>query len=282
MLTRLLVAGAFLASCFVIYQFLNGVTYRHSALSGGRASFVVGGQEENPNAFASDLLLPFSLALAAFLSARRKLDKILGIGAAVVIASAVFLTMSRGAILAIALIFTIFLFKGGVKRRLLAVAGALLLMVATMPTTFFYRLQTAISTGGAGRLEIWQASLFVLKRYWLIGAGLNNYTAAYYQFAGYAPSFVGFGRGAHNIFLEAAVEVGIVGLVLTCVAIGSTFRALRRFRQGLVGMPSIRALALECACWATLLDGFFESGTWHKSFWLTWMLALMATRLREA
>ena len=277
-LTRLLIAGACLASCFVIYQYLNGVTYRHSATQGGRASFVVGGTEENPNAFGADLLLPFALTLAEFLSARRNLHKVFAVGAAALIACAVFLTMSRGALLAIALIFLIYLFSPGFKRRMLAVAAALVLVVVVMPATFFYRLQTAISTGGAGRLEIWQASLFVLRKYWLTGAGLNNFTAAYSEFAGYAPKFAGFARGAHNIFLETAVEVGIVGLLLMCAALVAHFRAVRRLRQT-PGLASIRALALECALWATLLDSFFESGSWHKSFWLTWMLALMATRL---
>jgi O-antigen ligase len=281
-LTWCLVAGACIASCFVIYQFLNGVTYKHVGASGGRGSLVLGEHQENPNAFGADLLLPFSLALGAFLSAKRKLHYMLGITAAATIAYAAFLTMSRGALLSIFLVIAIYVFRLGFKRRLLAVAVAILPMVATMPEAFFNRLQIAASTGGAGRLEIWRASLATLGHYGLTGAGLNNFPFAYTEFAGYAPSFAGFGRGAHNIFLEAGVEFGVVGIFLMCAAFVSHLRAVGRLRLGL-GSTSIQALALECAGWAALVDGFFESGIWNKSFWLTWMLCLMAARqVRES
>jgi O-antigen ligase len=281
-LTWCLIAGACIASCFVIYQFINGVTYKHTGLTGGRGTFVLGEHQENPNAFGADLLLPFSLALGVFLSANRRLHYILGIGAAATIAYAAFLTMSRGALLAIFLVVAIYVYRLGFKLRLLAVAAAVLPLVATMPATFFERMQNAMSTGGAGRLEIWQASLATMWHYGLAGAGLNNFPIAYTEFAGYAPSFVGFGRGAHNIFLEAAVEFGVVGIFLMCAAFVSHLRSVRRLRLEL-GSTSIQALALECAGWASLVDGFFESGIWHKSFWLTWMLCLMAARqIRES
>ena len=276
-LTWCLIAGACIASCFVIYQFLNGVTYKHVGATGGRASVVLGERQENPNAFGADLLLPFSLALGIFLSANRRLHYVLAIAAAATIAYAAFLTMSRGALLSIFMVIVIYVFRLGFKRRLIVVVAAILLMVATMPESFFNRLQTAASTGGAGRLDIWRASLSTLERYGLTGAGLNNFPIAYNEFAGYAPSFAGYGRGAHNILLEAGVEFGAVGILLMCAAFVSHLRSVRRLRLGL-GSASIQALALECAVWATLVDGFFESNTWHKSFWLTWMLCLMAAR----
>jgi len=278
LLTRFLVLGSVLASCFLIYQYVHGVTYRNSMLAIGRGSLMMGNYRENPNAFGAELLLPFSLALAEFMSARRALHVLWGIIATAALGGAAFLTMSRGALLAVVLIVVIFLFRTGLKRRLLAVAFALLAILALMPASFFYRLQIALSTGGAGRLEIWHATFFAFQKYWFMGAGLNNFPAAYSEFAGYAPSFVGFGRGAHNIFLEAAVEFGVLGLLLMCAALGYHLRAVRKLRHS-VGMVSNWGLALECAGWATLIDGFFEGGAWHKSFWFTWMLCLMAARL---
>jgi len=278
LVTRCLVAGSVLASLFLIYQYLNGVTYRNSMLAIGRGSLMMGDYRENPNAFGAELLLPFSLALAEFMSARRALHVLWGVIATAALGGAAFLTMSRGALLAIILIVVVFMFRTGLKRRLLGVAVALLAILAMMPASFFYRLQIAMSTGGAGRLEIWHATFFAFQKYWLIGAGLNNFPAAYSEFAGYAPSFVGYGRGAHNIFLEAAVEFGVFGLVLMCAALGYHLRAVRKLRQS-IGMISNWGLALECAAWATLIDGFFEGGAWHKSFWFTWMLCLMAAGL---
>jgi len=279
-LTRFVIAGAFIASCFVIYQYLGGVVYKSGlGVETGRASLVLGNREANPNHLGTDLLLPFSLAMGWFLSARRKFEVFAAVIVAAAIAYTVFITMSRGSLLAVGVILAIFLFRLGLQRRMLIFAPAFLLIAVSMPHTFFERLQTAVATGGAGRLGIWQVGLVLLKRYGGLGAGLANFPVAYSDFAGHASSFVGYGRGAHDIYLEVGVELGIVGVLLMFAAFVSHFKALRALRAGREPV-SLKALALECACWATLVNGIFDGGVWYKSFWLTWMLALMIVGLR--
>jgi O-antigen ligase len=277
-LTSLIIAGGCLAACYVVYQFAIGISYIAQYGATGRATMVVGSLETNPNTLGTDLLLPFSLAVAWFVSARRWWSTGLGLGAVSIIAYAVFLTMSRSSLLAIALVLGIYLFRLGFNMRILMIASGLLTLAFTMPATFFSRIQTMASSGGDGRLEIWEVGRVLLKRYGLLGAGLVNFSTAYTEYAGQASRFQGFGRGAHNLYLSTTVELGIVGFLLMLAAVTSHLLALRRLR------PVSRVIAgpvsaLECACWGMLTAAFFGDLLWEKSFWLIWMLSLMAVRL---
>jgi O-antigen ligase len=280
LLTVLIIAGGCAAACYVVYEFASGISFVGQYGATGRATMIGGGQETNPNTLGTDLLLPFSLAVAWFVSARRWLSAGLGLGAVGIITYAVFLTMSRSALLAIALILTIFLVRLRLNRRLLGLLALCSVIAVAMPGSFFSRVRSALSDAGSGRLDIWSAGVETLKRYGLIGAGLGNFPTAYSNYAGYAPTFQGFDRAAHNTYLEAGVEFGILGVFLTGAALISHLRAVRQPRI-MADRFSLHILALECVCWATLLLGLFESLTWAKSSWLTWMLCLMAAGLKQ-
>jgi hypothetical protein len=43
----------------------------------------------------------------------------------------------------------------------------------------------------------------------------------------------------------------------------------------------VEVVGCEAACWAMLVAGFFESNLWIKSFWTTWMMLLLVTRLMQ-
>jgi len=279
-LTVLIIAGGCAAACYGVYQFASGVSFIDQYGATGRATMLGGGQETNPNTLGTDLLLPFSLAVAWCVSARRWLTTGLGLGAVGIIAYGVFLTMSRSALLAIALVLIIFFARLGMNRRLLTLLALCSLITVAMPGSFFSRVRAAASDAGSGRLDIWSAGAVTLKHYGLIGAGLGNFPTAYSNYAGYAAIFRGFGRDAHNIYLEAGVELGILGFFLMGAALISHLRAVRQPRRG-TDTLSINLLALECTCWATLLLGLFGGNLWAKSSWLTWMLCLMAAGLKQ-
>ncbi len=105
-LTLLIVAGGCAAACYVVYQFASGISFIGQFGATGRATMVGGGLETNPNTLGTDLLLPFSLAVVWFVSARRWLGMGLGLAAIGIIAYGIFLTMSRSALFAAALILS--------------------------------------------------------------------------------------------------------------------------------------------------------------------------------
>jgi O-antigen ligase len=275
-LTSLAIAGGCVASLLVLYLFVTGVTYRNIH----RASLLVAGQETNPDYIALLLLLPLSLSIAGFIAASGRFLKIASFSITAVIGGAIFLSMSRTALVSVAVMLVLFSIRLGLNRRILGIASALLVVLAAMPANFFSRIQQAASTGGDGRLDIWRAGLVALKQYWLTGSGLNNFWVAYRDYAGNASVFRGYSRGSHNTYLNVAVELGIIGFLLMSAALVSQLRSVRRLRAMLGELP-IRVVALEAACWATLAFGFFGDILWTKPFWLNFSLLFMAVRLAE-
>ena len=264
------VLGGCLAAAFITREFYQGV----SLVSSGRASLVIGNQETDPNGMAASLLLPTSLAIGLFFLSQKWVGKTLAMLAALAMGFCIFLTMSRGAALALIVIAVIYLRRLKKVRALIPVC-LLLLLLLFVPGAFFERFWSAAASGGAGRVPIWIAGLEALKHFWVQGAGVNNFPEAYNAYAGFAPKFRGFGSASHNIYLGTWVELGIVGLTFFLLAIRSQFRAVRpahdEFDPLLVGS--------EAAAWAILFAGFFIDITWRKYFWLSWILLAVATQM---
>lgn len=275
-LPRLIVAGGCIASLFVIYLFTTGVGYYNMH----RATLILAGRETNPNYLGSVLFLPLALCISGLVAARGWWQKILFVSIATAIGSAVFFSMSRAALLAVVVMLVVFSLRLGLNRRIVTVVAALSLAITAMPSNFFSRIQEAIATGGAGRLDIWRAGLFLLTKYWLTGAGLGNFSIAYNSVAGRGEIFQGFGRGSHNMYLNVPVELGIVGSLLLLAGLVAHLRAVKRLRS-VAGKVPIQVVGFESACWATLAYGFFGDALWTKPFWLNWMLLLMAVRVAE-
>jgi putative inorganic carbon (hco3(-)) transporter len=275
-LTWLTIAGGCVASLYVIYLDVTGVTWRHLT----RASLLVAGRETNPDLMGAVLILPLSLAIAGFVTAVSRLQKTVFLGIAAAIGSAVFLSMSRAALIAVAAIFVVFLIRLGPNRRIVTVISTLLLGIVAMPSTFFSRIREAVATGGAGRLDIWRGGISVLKQYWLTGAGLNNFPVAYNDFAGRGRIFEGYGRGSHNTYLNVLCELGIVGFLLLVAGLVAHLRSVQRLRS-VTGKIPVQVVGFEAACWAMLVFSFFADDLWSKAFWLDWILLLMAVRVAE-
>jgi O-antigen ligase len=268
----LTILGGCCAAAYVIAEFHQGV----SVAGTDRSSLVVGDQEADPNGMAAGLLLPISLAMALFFSSEKRTAKVLAMLAVAGIGLSIFLTMSRGAALALIVIAVVFLLRLK-KMRVLAPVVALSLLLLFVPASFFSRFEKAGASGGAGRIPIWTVGVEALKHFWVQGAGVDCFPAAYTLYAGSGPEFTGFDRASHNIYLMTAVELGIVGLILLLLAIRAQFRVVRhapgRFDPMLV--------ASEAACWALLVSGFFLDTIWRKYFWLSWILLTLCTQMRS-
>jgi O-antigen ligase len=265
------IAGGCAAAVFAVFGFFHGSFYHGGEM---RGSLIVGSKQTDPNIFAASLLLPLSLAVGRFLTSHGRFQKMLMLGACALISFGVLVTQSRGAVLAIGVMIFIYLYRFRIKPRVVVPIFVCLLSLGSMWNLLFTRFEKAGVSGGSGRLDIWRAGLEAIKKYGIFGAGLENFPIAYNEYARFSPKFVGYSFGAHNIYLQIWVELGIVGVLLLVAAVTSQLWISRGPRTG--KMLASSSVPFEAAGWAMLATGFFLGILWLKSFWLVWMLLAVA------
>jgi O-antigen ligase len=275
---RLTIWGGCAAALVSAYEFYHGTLF-----GGMRGSLILGSNVSDPNIFAAGLLLPFSLAIAEFLGARtlrRKIFMLLGCG---LIALCLFLTMSRGAMFAVAVMLLVYLRKLRMNWQIVLPAAIVVGALLVGPSLLFKRVAQSELTGGAGRVYVWQTGLAAFKDFGFVGAGLDNFPAIYDRYAGYAERFAGLHREPHNIYLETGVNLGIVGLALLLFAVVSQLRMAKRAQPWVKGVPAnLRVTACHAAAWGMLTASFFLGMLWFKSFWLVWIMLALASSERAA
>lgn len=255
----------------------------------GRAGYS-GSYDPNDFAFVLVGLLPIVITFGII---SRGVKRLVYFGIALVMSAATLLTESRGGLLG--LIFDIiamtFLLPVAWRGQLqfhtssskiivrmvsLAVVG--ILIWQSLPEIARTRLatitdlssdyNTTISGGPqAGRLAIWTRNLpLVLDRPWGYGAGAFGTVDG--LFAG------GRYRAPHNTFLQALIELGVLGFALFIAVIVSSLRYLRvpadRGEQNQTGPPDeprAFARALGIGLIGLCVSGFFLSELFANVFW---------------
>jgi O-antigen ligase len=271
------ILGGCIAAAIASYQYYHGVVWSGDT---SRGSLVMGSETgADPNMFAATLLLPLSLATGYVLTAHGWMKRMLMAGLGAILVLGVLVSMSRGAFLAVLTIAAVYMYRFRLRGKMLGVFAFLFLPLLVIPHSFFIRLGEALSSGGAGRLDVWQAGLKSLATYGLWGAGFDNFSSVYNNVAGYASHFMGYARDSHNTYLEVGVDMGIPGLFLFFAAIRSQLRAAGSRANKL--RTYLPVVACEAGCWAAIVCGFFGNMIWRKFFWLPWILLAMSVRLRN-
>jgi putative inorganic carbon (HCO3(-)) transporter len=267
----LTILGGCAAASLAVYQFYSGVFYEDST----RGSIILGGRQGDPNFFAAALLLPVSLAFGRLISCRDWPRRLILSGTVLVIGLGVFVTMSRGAFVALAAMMLVYLFRLRANWRVLLPIAVVLVLVAAVPQLLFSRLEESTVTSGTGRVDIWIVGLSAFWHHPFLGVGLNNFPAAFDAYVGSAPIFRGFHRAAHNTFLSILVESGTVGLLLFVWAL---WFELRSVWQASKQQRTVDLLPYFAALCAVLVSGFFLDMVWSKTFWLVAILLTVAER----
>jgi O-antigen ligase len=273
-LTRILLlaaAGGAVAAALLVFEFGEG------ARLSGRATLTFGEGSANPNDFSTGLLLPFSLALAGVISRGGLVKKAIMLGVLALIGTSIFLTMSRGTLIALSATLLVLLFRVGMHRRILLPILIVALPLFFLPNLFYQRLEETPHSRGTGRVDILIAAAEVVKHNAVIGVGLANFPVAYDRFAGYAPVFRGYARAAHNAYLQVWAETGVIGLALFLAAIWSQMKRAR----AACSKPSSHnyvGIAIEAACWGLLVAACAGNIHWNKAFWLAFIVLALVTR----
>ncbi len=239
-----------------------------------------GHYDTNTTAFA--FLIPFAVSTSMMLGRDKTMKKTFGLIAFGVISVGILVTGSRGGLLGAVTIFLIHILymKQNLKDKvingvIITIMGFIL--ISFVPDFFSARWETATETGGANRTYIWYIGYKSLEKYWLFGAGMNNFPAAFNEFRHHLLFLRFMSSAPHNIYLGYFVELGIVGLTFVLIAMVKHYQAIRsRFNLYIMDHNMLKA-----SFWGVLVSSIFLHTQLMKSFWLLWTMILMHKNVSE-
>ncbi len=264
--------GGTLAALVSLYQFSRGINVA------GRASIVFGQASTNSNELAASLILPLSLAVGGVIS-NRGVRRMFSATAASLMLACTLLTMSRGALAALAVMAAIYFYRRGVDKKLLAFLGGAVLLIALAPDLLWTRMQESLSSRAQGRWDIWLVGLEVVKHHGLFGVGLDNFPVAFQQYAGRQAVFRTFSVVPHNIYLQALAETGVLGLFFLLLALRSQIQDIARAVRITSGNVRGLAISYEAAAWGILTHALVANLLWRKVFWFSWIVVALAVQI---
>jgi putative inorganic carbon (HCO3(-)) transporter len=246
------------------------------------------GQGTNPNVVGGMLVPIFPLALAMLFSHRRR-EQILGAVALGPMMLALFVLQARGAWFALLGGFAI---GAAMWRRWFLPLIPLLLLAllfasqqlggaSTLSNVLYGRIGILTGDTVLERVALWNQAVDLIRAHPFTGIGMG----AYPYVAPYAPPYSAQEPGllvphAHNMFLQVALDTGVVGLVgfvgMWMLAYASAWRA-RSF-----GIAAPLPLALLIALAIIVLHSLGESVFWNaKAQWFLWFVYGMALALER-
>lgn len=212
------------------------------------------------------VVLPLALAWLAQPGLSR-LERAAAALAAAVLLLGILLTFARGAWLTAVLVLVgaaWLLAPRGRARWLVPAAVLVLALLALAP--FYSRLLDLFSTGE--RVTIWGNTLRILADERFLGVGLRNFPDVYLERYG-DPRF-----NAHNLYLQIAVELGLLGLLafLSAAALW-LLRVVRTGRAAADPGDRLLLLGLAGSVAALLVHGTVEAvWAWEPFAELVWLL----------
>jgi O-antigen ligase len=285
------------ALTLLCYTFIAGATLSAAAglsgliqdsQNGGRLSGGVG----DPN-FTAAVLIP-AIALGLFMAlapGRSRLYRAVLLGTSGLCMVGVFLTQSRGGVIALFVVFVLaVVFAGRARAQILGVSLvvasiAAIYLALLAPPHALGRLSDIRGGGGTGRTDLWAIATQVYKAHPILGIGLGNFTVVSANYAVLtdtdlprADVVVSQRAPVHNTYLEIAAELGTVGILLLLGLFGVVFEGTRRgvrhaARHGQRALE-LMGRGLFVGAGGMLTAFFFLSAEYEKELWLTLGLLL--------
>lgn len=272
---RLTVLGGGIASAVALYQFAHGVTVA------SRASIVIGANSTNPNELGASLLLPVSFAVGGVLWGRG-IKRMLAALFAVLMLVCMALTMSRGVFAALIVMTAVYVWRKGVDWRLIVLLGCMAVAALIPSDLVVTRVETALSSRAQGRFDIWLVGVEVVRHHGLLGVGLDNFPYAFQKYAGHQVVFRTFSEAAHNIYLQAFAETGVIGLLLFTGALRLQMKELGRALKEASERTKEVLIPCEAAAWALITHALVANLLWRKMFWFNWIVAAVAVQVAHS
>ncbi|MBR2519101.1 MAG: O-antigen ligase family protein [Selenomonadaceae bacterium] len=215
-MAQALAAGAVLVVLYGLFQILFGVDAADVKWTDPEAfpqlKKRIFSTLENPNVLAGYLDVMICLALGVLAKVERNSQKIILLGAIILMACCLTMTYSRGAFLTMAVVFAVYAFLQ--DWRMLILFAVVTGIIAYTNATFLERIFSAFNMGDSSegvRLGIWVSTTAMISDHPFAGIGWGAYQYVYPQYNYYIADENVTIYHAHNIYLNFAAEVGIVG-----------------------------------------------------------------------
>jgi putative inorganic carbon (hco3(-)) transporter len=233
----IVVCSAFVAT-HSLFDYMRGI----HLIEGGRLAGAVGGILGNPNDLALNMVVFLPFALAAAFKPGPAPRRVMAALCTVVMMTTTVLTKSRGGFLGLAAMLVMLVISSVRVRPAVGVAAvvAVLAAVPLAPASFWERMVSIFdeerdTTGSRqARLDLLKEGVRVFAANPVLGVGLG-------QFINFDPtSRKGAWNVTHNVTLQVAAELGIVGLIPFCFLIVRAAAGVRAARKALM-RPVLRA-----------------------------------------
>ena len=211
-----------------------------------------------------------------FETANSKIVRILAALASIVLLIAILMSGTRGSWLAIiGVMLLVYIPRWKLKQQLIFAAVLLITAVAVMQVPAVvqfveFRTSNAISSGGAGRTTIWKMGYQTFLSHPIIGAGIRN-TEDAMTFSNFSKTPFNLElhepfrpRVTHNIYIQVAIELGIIGLVIFLLWLGQLLTSPIYSKEWLIVLAYLIGM---------LIGGLTNPQFNRKYFWLVLGLA---------
>lgn len=244
----------------------------------------------NPNIFAVFLIISTLFSLGFAIDDGRKKSRIVYIFTFLLNGTALALTWTRGAWIAV--ILAVFAYIIILSRRapklLLLPALAIPALLYLIPESFITRLMSIFNLGDSSisyRLSIWRSSLRMFADRLFIGVGVGD-SAFNEEFMKYAEEGVSSPHHSHNLFIEIGCELGIFALLLFAFLLISRVRHRATYAR-YVKSSSVKSLCtVSGAVLFALLAFGMTDYIWYNSsmcflFWIVFGLGSATLRISK-
>jgi O-antigen ligase len=223
--------------------------------------------------------------LACYLLADDRRLKRVSACTTVLAAIALALTQSRAPYLAfgMTIIFAIWYFAQGRKKKLALIAGFLILAIAIYSLCIWFapkRFEVSDDHSVFVRLMLWGAAWTMFQSSPAYGVGFGTFPFIYDRYLPPVPE-ISTGLEAHNVYVELLAETGLLGLLTFFFLIGRAIREASRSLRSADWMARALAFGMASGILAVLLESFFDhnllwAGQIGSLFWL--LLGMVGAR----
>lgn len=233
-------------------------------------------------------LLVMGMPLVLVFAVRRGHPALRGLSvlAAIAILLAIVFTFSRGALVAVGVVGLIALLATrGSRIALIGMAGLVAASLLVMPQSVYDRLTPLVQAGAAAitggqyiadpalgqRRSVAAAALDMAASNPWLGIGLGQFHAQYGNYALMGGYDIGAPHEAHNLYLEALSEGGIVGLTLLLAMVVGSLVLANRARHALAavgeGGDAIVVGGIALSTIGFLATSLFLHGAYQRFLW---------------